>query len=714
MTIVLSPQSLDLSPSYEPSGASFLNLFSSCTMYLLTWRLVKCRTCQQETTTTAVFYSRNMTAPVVVESLLQSMGSGYGPKFQNGHHQQKSQLLRFTAGCRAQIYLPTVLLLQSQLGQLNNVKKLIRLSNERPNYFILYFQLRTDPRNLASFLRAFKDMTIPSKFIFLWNSNSMSLMCISCPHAPSPASRTFHDIRGLSRGEIDELHRRVHGHLHGAAVYHDTVEIDWERRSCSRYGGILDVQAVSCSFDMIITNINASTVISDNMLTAPKLPYVGVIYSMQYASRVEFSGEWGRGRLYEWMPVAETAWEFTFVNIVQPLDFGVAMIAIANASLETYLAFLGTGLAMVVVMTCLMGSSADRSVKWWNTLGSVSTFAILQLLEKHYFPPLPRKRVLLMLALFLWAQVAAFVSSELKGYLVSSFASTRIPEVPKDFVDLAETNSVMFTVAGMRINSSKRTRTSLLRRSMEDLVTLESFANSPTSRRLQALGGKLRFTGLSEHFLARLAAEEIPQRPIQVVTGWMNSTVRRNVSIPPNIHIFIDTKVNTLTYAAAYRVFSGYTKKKRRTLVIPGTDLSVLTQRMPFLVLMNGFLEVFRPKLYQVYESGLWFYWNEMEEANRVFQTVKLAAEMVDEDRGGESKQNSCHFRAAMNGEFDPYVDEELVTPISVDFMVTPIKIFLFCSASCLAVFLAEVAVWNIVRTLHQQMINLVEALFLA
>lgn len=80
-------------------------------------------------------------------------------------------------------------------------------------------------------------------------------------------------------------------------------------------------------------------------------------------------------------------------------------------------------------------------------------------------------------------------------------------------------------------------------------------------------------------------------------------------------HIYVGTKAEVLTYATAYRVSSGGSDQTHRQ-IITGKDLAQLKLRLPFLVLSNAFLGVFSRKLYQIYDSGLWRRWEEVNSAN--------------------------------------------------------------------------------------------------
>ena len=178
-------------PSYTPGGSQFLGLFESCTIYLLTWSLARCEVCSREMQEFAAHCERNMLAPVVVESVFAGNVNAQGPKFTNGYHQSHlPQLLKFTSGCSVQIFLPMILRILSSQARLSYVRVLINQSKDRPDYFILFHQLRTDPEKLVSLLRSFKDNAVPSKFIFVRNSEHIQLTNVHILPARTAASST--------------------------------------------------------------------------------------------------------------------------------------------------------------------------------------------------------------------------------------------------------------------------------------------------------------------------------------------------------------------------------------------------------------------------------------------------------------------------------------------------------------------------------------------
>ena len=380
-------------------ATQFFNVFENCIIYLLTWSFGQ-NVCLREVERFASFYSQKGSTPLIIESIF-TKEEKVGPRLKHGYHSSSPSLMKYTSGCRVQIFLRTILtgLSRSRIG-FNFTRTLIRNYEERLDYYVWFMYTgKTNMSLFTTFLRTVKDNAVTGKFIFVLDEADISLMCIFCPLAPPPQPRIFHDVNGLNRRAIDRLHRVIHSRAYGARLYAHT-EAQTLKQSCSRRYAGLDLDGVSCSLYVITQHLNASIIHNDrrNPFKVWDNSYMGQVITHTYGWTYTDLRGYKLKVDYEWLSVGVFSHEYTFVTVLTPSP--VSILSFLNAfSLQSWLVMLTTAVAMTMLVAILLYKNEGRKGRLLNQAVAVSVSLLLMLIDQYYFPGLRRRRMTALLEL---------------------------------------------------------------------------------------------------------------------------------------------------------------------------------------------------------------------------------------------------------------------------------------------------------------------------
>ena len=687
MGITLNPAETD--HSFNPGLIQFSNLFQNCAIYLLSVSLFT-PAYRVEFHRYALLYSQLVGAPIVIETLL--VGDKWGPKFTRNSF--SPQLLRFTSGNCVQMFLPQgVTYLSLFPDELKLTRTLIRKSREHHDYYVFF--LKTGKNSMPKFhssLKTFKDINVDAKFIFVHDEQRFSLLCVFCPVAPMPQPAVFHDVKGLSREGIAEVHNSVHSNLHGAGILMRVGESDFNE--CNNYYDALRLHSTVCSFYEVAMRTNASATWSKEvqLLPARNDTFVGRIYAAVYSGNVGTMRNRDGDVFCEWLSVAEDINPFTFVSVVDTSTMGMAALANATSQQASALIFV-TSLFMALVMSFLLLRTGAKD-RWWRLFRRSFSFVTSTMVDQPC-PPSKRRRNLrtaFVLVSFAWAQFCLLVNTAYKGYLFSSLASTAVPSVPADMEELAESSGFMITPS--KLNAPEGT-VSHLHYAIKDILRSRLVNNDTFSATLRNLTEKVKYSPENIFELPFRMTRESPTA-LDVSIGWNSTTVK--MEVPEHGYILIGRSSDVLPFAAGLKFLS---RGRHRQLIL-GPDISAFSSKEPIFVQSNTFYRVFSRKMYQLCSSGLRNYWDEAEDAGYILAAVRYSRYL---DRGSQwatVARKHAYLRAALNGDFNPFQkDDELARPIAYEFMKPPLDFMVFGLVLSFIVFIVEVSTGRFQRILH-------------
>ena len=390
-----------------------------------------------------------------------------------------------------------------------------------------------------------------------------------------------------------------------------------------------------------------------------------------------------KGPLFlESLPIAQFINAFTFVSVVDTSFVGMAALSNGVSIQDLVLVFL-TSLLMALVMSFLL-QKGNTSGHWGRNLGRATSIVASSFIDQYYLPGRHRRnlRTAFVVASFAWAQSCLLFNTGLKGQHFSSLASTAIPSVPQNIEELVESSEFLIGVS--KIFDGGRIK-SLLHLNINDILMSREKSNDTFSVTLKRLADEVKYSPLISHVLAYRMTQE-PPSTIDVSDGWNSSLIE--VEVPENSHILIGLNDDVMNYAAAVKLLS---MKNHRQLVL-GSEISALSGSVPILVQSNTFHNVFSNKVYQICSSGLWSYWVQAYKASIILDAVRDSWNFAAEQNRTTSSKGDQYYRAALNGEFNPFQKEdESGRPLPFKYFKPPLVLMGMWLILSIIVFIIEI-----------------------
>ena len=648
--------SIESTTNFGKETAKYLSLFNGFAVYILTLRMTS--NCFQEAQPFLHFYSVNMSSTIVFDSYFSwNNGKELNAKF--NHSTRVVWSSKFVPKS-VQLFLPafTVTLNKTGLG-LGFLRSVIYASKETHNFYVTFapMWMRSLPY-LRDWLKAFKDISVPAPFIFVWECQRMELLCVFCPHVKETAIHSFYDVSALqTHNEIEELHAKMSTDMLGTAV--SMYGVDGRNDSCSRLRTGLLMQPNSCGAYEAFQSLNSTLDVHRalNITAAWDDGYVAHVIGGLFSGYAQALRE--RKIPFEWVNAGEQIHTFSFVNVVNTGASGISAIWRAF-EVRIWVAFLVTGTAMAFLLSCAF---KQHGTSWLSNVGC-SVGVVLSLLIEQFSLPgscVKRTTALLALATFAWAQLALVLNTSYKGYLFSTMASKSIPDVPKDMEGLAETSAFMFSTTSVGYYGKK---VSFFHYQIGNVLKRRNTSTDGFARVIDKFSRRLLFT--ESDLLSVVLHQSLSRSNKTLVKAWNNATTELRI---PSTQVYVATSQEVETYVMLMNLLN---RNDRRAFVF-GEGLPLFLNRSPFFVRPNFFLPTFTRKLMSIMQSGLWDMWDKAFRSAYVIIYAKVGAKEAAE-AGVVARSLHRVILPPIFGDTRPPKPEEIVQALPVEFMLGPLQ----------------------------------------
>ena len=627
---------------------------------------------QHEAENLIAFYSTPIRATIVLHFLNEK---SYTPQSNTTEisFNYHPLLLKFNAH-RAHLLLRSItdFIRRNDFGWSEILHLIYNLKSPQDMYVIFSAGSAENEPSLLETLKLFKGLSMPSPFVFVWDSRVVEMLCTFCAFQALPSGPLFYSIHGMSLHEQNELYTRVHSNLRRTTV--ELKGFGKVDNFCGPYMHEKSDHAVTCSMFEVLSDINATIRSNEDFNYPDKWDYDAVSFIVGWIY-VGVAGELrNQSRIvqYDWVIGCETLIPFSFVNVVDGDATGFS--AIWEAVDPDVLPLITSAALAVVVLLSFVFKSITSALALVLSL-SIETYYLRQKYGK-------KMSVILVLAIFAWSQVTTMLNNSYKGHLFKSLASLSIPNVPHDMEALSKSKEFAFFTTKLYSDTGDLP---LFHYVINEVLRLRNISGSTENKQNQVLenfSNKLIFINLD---VPEVAAAQAPSFRNKTVMhrGSDNTAVKKRI---PASHVYADEAFKVRSYTLLLSLLS---PSQGRVFVYGREGLPMFTQRIPIFAQKNFLFPVLMQKLYALESAGIFGKWVKTSEAASITAFVNKGISLAA-NYGIAVEKIHRILLPLIYEDLSPPKEENIVQPLSLGFMIGPFEALGFGLVGCMLPFIVE------------------------
>ena len=483
---------------------------------------------------------------------------------------------------------------------------------ENPN-FIITLSNTASSTHADSFKYGFPGLhkiarlPVSAVFLFVFGGELVRMLCLPClqPLRSTGKKIYLHPVVQLEKKAIVNQYELLHADVGGTTVhYKGATNVAGD---CSPKYWPRGHLAGACTVHVLARQLNISLKY-ESQRTLPLFFPEDVISSLYadffFDSFKHLVGSEAFPARYDWLRSGQKVYKYSFIQVL-PLD-SLSVGTILNAvELPLWLLF---GFTVVALLAVLRALTTSIILGGFEMAISAVMLIVSFTLEKCEIAPKLRAALTFRATclLTLWALSSMVTTGMYKGALYSTLSSPILPQPPSNVKNIMESKNFFFSTATVYVEPHM---SSLFHYSISGLL-----AASPNSS----------WTDLLDNFCRQLVY--IRTDPINIVNpnhgehkpleGTINDEPV-NVTLPGE-YIFMEENFRL----NVFRFMSKLTGALKSKVILRGTDISFLTQRLPVVVFGNFFSSIFSKLLDHYTESGTWDLWERWSDIWRVLTAI--------------------------------------------------------------------------------------------